>query len=61
LGRSLRATRARRGDFGGSTGATGRAIAVSGALVAGAVLAILLIPDFATWTAHGSLFHHHDH
>ncbi len=43
-----------------SAGAAGRWIAVSGALVAGLVLAILLIPDFASWTASG-VFHHHHH
>lgn len=40
-------------------GAAGRWIAVSGALVAGIVLAIVLIPDFAAWTAHGVFVHHH--
>ena len=42
-------------------GAAGRWIALSGALVAGAVLAIVLIPDFSAWTAHGVFVHHHHH
>jgi hypothetical protein len=32
--------------------AAGRWIALAGALVGGAVLAVVLIPDFAPWTAH---------
>lgn len=40
-------------------GAAGRWIALSGALVAGAVLAIVLIPEFSSWTAHGVFVHHH--
>jgi hypothetical protein len=38
-------------------GTVGRWIAVGGALVGGAVLAILLIPDFAAW--HGVFVDHH--
>jgi uncharacterized membrane protein len=44
---------------GASPGAAGRWIAISGALVAGIVLAIVLIPDFSAWTAHGAFVHHH--
>lgn len=43
-----------------SPGATGRWIALAGAIVGGVVLAIVLIPDFHTWTAHGAFPHHHD-
>lgn len=39
-------------------GAAGRWIAIAGALVAGLVLALVLIPDFAAWTAHAVLVHH---
>jgi len=43
-------------------GGTGRWIALTGAMVGGLVLAAVLIPDFAAWTAHGvSLHHHHNH
>jgi hypothetical protein len=42
-----------------ASGAAGRWIALSGALVAGLVLAIVLIPDFSAWTAHGVFLHHH--
>jgi hypothetical protein len=45
---------------GAAPGAMGRWIAIVGALVAGLVLAIVLIPDFAAWTAHGVFVHHHD-
>lgn len=56
--------RALRADYGNSTpwshdmtGRSGRAIALAGALTAGVVLAILVIPQFAPWL-HAS-FHHH--
>ena len=42
-------------------GATGRWIALSGALVAGLVLAVVLIPSFGSWTAHSVFLHHHHH
>ncbi len=45
---------------GVTPGGAGRWIALTGALVGGLVLAIVLIPDFAAWTAHGALHHHHD-
>ncbi len=44
---------------GAAPGAAGRWIAIAGALVAGLVLAIVLIPDFSAWTAHGVFVHHH--
>ena len=44
---------------GARSGAAGRWIALSAALVAGLVLAIVLIPDFSAWTAHGVFLHHH--
>ena len=40
-------------------GTAGRWIAIAGALVAGLILAIVLIPDFSAWTAHGAFVHHH--
>lgn len=40
-------------------GTVGRWIALSGALVAGVLLAIVVIPEFAAWTAHGVFLHHH--
>jgi hypothetical protein len=45
---------------GAAPGAMGRAIALAGALVAGLVLAVVLIPDFAAWTNHGVFLHHHN-
>jgi hypothetical protein len=42
---------------GPRSGSAGRAIALTSALVAGVVLAIVLVPEFGAWTsAH---FHHH--
>lgn len=40
-------------------GRTGRGLALIGMLVAGVVLAVVLIPEFSAWTAHGGLLHHH--
>ncbi|MGI9185207.1 MAG: hypothetical protein ACR2GZ_09645 [Solirubrobacteraceae bacterium] len=56
----LRATR-RPGTSarGGQAGGAGRVIAITGAVVGGLVLAIVLIPDFAGWTAHPALWQHH--
>lgn len=42
-----------------SPGGAGRWIALVGAIVAGVVIAIALIPHFAPWTAAGALSHHH--
>lgn len=43
-------------------GGAGRAIALASAMAAGAVLAIVLIPDFSAWiTAAPHFHHHHDH
>ncbi len=44
---------------GVSAGAAGRWIVLAGAIVGGLVLAIVLIPDFASWTSSGA-FHHHE-
>ncbi len=41
------------------TGRTGRTIALAGALVAGVVLALITIPEFAPWL-HSAALHHHD-
>lgn len=59
---ALRLTRARSGVLasGGalrSPGEAGRWLAVTGALVAGLVLALVLVPDFASWS-HAQAFHH---
>jgi hypothetical protein len=55
-----------RADYGRSaglssdvTGRTGRMIALGGALVAGVVLAILVIPEFGPWLHDSGIFHHH--
>ncbi len=47
-------------DMGGDvTGRAGRMLALSGALVAGVMLAILVIPEFGPWLHGIGLFHHH--
>jgi hypothetical protein len=43
----------------GGDGAAGRWIVLAGAVVAGVVLAIVLIPQFGLWTAPGAFPHHH--
>jgi hypothetical protein len=62
VGRLLRVPRSDDGDLriAGGDGAGGRLIALVGAVVAGVVLAVVLIPDFGVWTAAGALHHHHD-
>jgi hypothetical protein len=64
LGRALRAvpltvdgSREPLGDA--RSGALGRWLAVSGAILAGLILALVLIPHFGVWTAPGALPHHH--
>jgi hypothetical protein len=53
LGRILRAG-ARPDGLPTVPGRAGRAIALAGALVGGLVLAIVLIPDFGSWTHHAA-------
>ncbi len=43
------------------TGRAGRMLALGGALVAGVVLAVLVIPEFGPWLHASGLFHHHHH
>ncbi len=61
IGELLRAPSASEGghSFAGGEGAAGRWIAIAGAVVAGVVVAIVLIPHFGAWTAPGALHHHH--
>jgi len=62
VGRALGIGRAGREQLAGAApGAAGRWIAISGAVVAGLILALVLIPDYASWTAHGVFVHHHHH
>jgi hypothetical protein len=46
-----------RGEI--TPGGRGRTLALIGVLVGGVVLALVLIPDFASWTAAGAIPHHH--
>jgi hypothetical protein len=57
-----------RADYGRSaelssdvTGRAGRVLALGGALVAGVVLAVLLLPEFGPWLHDSRLFIHHHH
>jgi hypothetical protein len=68
LPRSLRAVRMDSGLDGvggagsrglGAAGSAGRWIVLAGALVGGAVLAVVLIPHFSLWNAPGAFPHHH--
>ena len=59
---ALRISRETRDRLPGlQAGLAGRTIVLVGAVVAGLVLAIVLIPDFSAWTASSSAFHHHHH
>jgi hypothetical protein len=56
--------KALRGDYTPHSdlpGRDGRVISLVGVVVAGVVLALLLIPDFATWTSSHVWIHHHHH
>ena len=57
VGGVLRATAPTGGER--TPGSAGRWITIAGGIVGGVVLAILLIPQFAPWTAHGAFLHHH--
>jgi hypothetical protein len=41
------------------TGRSGRVLVLAGALTAGVVLAVLVIPEFGAWVHDSGLFHHH--
>ena len=59
---ALRISRETRDRLPGlQSGLAGRTIVLVGAVVAGLVLAIVLIPDFSAWTSSSSAFHHHHH
>jgi hypothetical protein len=42
-------------------GRSGRTLALAGALAGGAVLGVLLIPEFGTWISAAAHFHHGEH
>lgn len=44
---------------GTPAGATGRWLMLGGGLAVGLIIAVALIPDFGTWTAHTAALHHH--
>jgi hypothetical protein len=59
-----------RGDYGGRTagrlapavaGRDGRRLAMLGAIVLGAVLAVLVLPDFSAWMHWNAVDHRHSH
>jgi hypothetical protein len=57
---ALRADYGRRPELGIElTGRSGRLLALTGALTAGLVLAVLVIPEFGPWVHDSGLFHHH--
>jgi len=66
LGHLVELPHALRADYSPSarlssdvTGRSGRTLALAGALVAGVVLAILVIPEFGPWLHNTNLFHDH--
>jgi hypothetical protein len=61
LGKSLRVSRTNLDHRGTSPGRAGRGLAVIGALAAGLVLAVSLIPQYHVWTARAALPHHEHH
>jgi hypothetical protein len=57
---SLRAASRQRAQIGGlAQGSVGRWITLLGVCAGGVVLALLLMPQFAAWTAPGAFAHHH--
>lgn len=58
-----------RSEYGQRTAALGprlagreaRSLALIGAIVAGAILAVLVLPEFASWTHWNAAFHGHEH
>lgn len=63
MGDSLKATRLSSTALGSeaAAGSAGRWIALIGAVVAGVILAVVLIPHFSLWTAPGAFPHHGEH
>lgn len=57
--RTLSAGRRNAERLGVAPGAAGRWITIGGGLIAGLVIALVLIPQFAPWTAHSAFVHHH--
>ncbi len=47
------------GAIAGRAGRAGRALSLGGALAAGTVLAVVVIPQFGPWIQASTLFHHH--
>jgi hypothetical protein len=63
LGAALRGDYAPGGTLPGPrlAGRDGRSLALAGALVAGLVLAVLVLGEFGSWTHWNATFHHHGH
>jgi hypothetical protein len=56
----LRAARRTRAELtGADPGSGGRTIALTGALVAGLLLALVLLPEYGAWSAAHAFLHHH--
>jgi hypothetical protein len=57
--RYVRVPGARPEGLGTPPGAAGRWLVLGGGLAAGLIIALALIPDFGSWTAHAGALHHH--
>jgi hypothetical protein len=45
--------------LGTSPGAAGRGLVLASGVAVGVIIAVALIPEFGSWTAHTALLHHH--
>ncbi len=59
LARWLRVPGSRPEGLGTPSGAAGRWLMLGGGLAVGLIIAVALIPNFGTWTAHTAALHHH--
>jgi hypothetical protein len=59
LVRWVRAPRSGPEGLGTPAGTAGRWLVLGGGLAVGLIIAVALIPDFSSWTAHTAQLHHH--
>jgi hypothetical protein len=59
LARWVRAPGSGPEGLGTPAGAAGRWLLLGGGLAVGLIIAVALIPDYGSWTAHSAALHHH--